>query len=190
MNKKIIIIFSVLMLFLMITSVSAKDIDSADKKLDTDDSKNVVDSVDSSNDNNAVKDKTTSDSNDKLKLENNSKDMLSAKEDGDVLGASINVNTFSALSSAISNSAYSEINIMGDITFTNSITVSRSNLIINGNGHTLNGNDRYRIFYIDGGQSRVTLKNITFTNGFSLIAILINLSIVSRKCCLIKYLLI
>ena len=167
MNKKIIIIFSVLMLFLMITSVSAKDIDSADKKLDTDDSKNVVDSVDSSNDNNAVKDKTTSDSNDKLKLENNSKDMLSAKEDGDVLGASINVNTFSALSSAISNSAYSEINIMGDITFTNSITVSRSNLIINGNGHTLNGNDRYRIFYIDGGQSRVTLKNITFTNGFS-----------------------
>ena len=167
MNKKIIIIFSVLMLFLMITSVSAKDIDSADKKLDTTDSKDVVDSVDSSNDNNAVKDKTTSDSNDKLKLENNSKDMLSAKEDGDVLGASINVNTFSALSSAISNSAYSEINIMGDITFTNSITVNRGNLIINGNGHTLNGNDRYRIFYIDGGQSRVTLKNITFANGFS-----------------------
>lgn len=102
------------MLFLMIASVSAKDIDAADKKLDTINSEDVVHSVDSSNDNNAIKDKSTSNNNDKLKLENNSKDMLSAKENGDVLGASINVNTFSALSSAISNSAYSEINIMED----------------------------------------------------------------------------
>ena len=167
-KKKILIIFSVLMLFLMITSVSAKDIDTTDKKLDATDSKEIIGSVDGSSDyNNHVKDKLSSNSDDKLKLENNSKDKLSAGGDNDVLGASINVNTFSALSSALSNSAYSEINIVGNITFTGSLTITRSNLIINGNGNTLNGNNQYRIFYIDSSQSRVTLKNITFKNGLS-----------------------
>ena len=131
----------------MITSVSAKDIDTTDKKLDATDSKEIIGSVDGSSDyNNHVKDKLSSNSDDKLKLENNSKDKFSAGGDNDVLGASINVNTFSALSSALSNSAYSEINIVGNITFTGSLTITRSNLIINGNGNTLNGNNQYRIF--------------------------------------------
>ena len=156
------------MLFLMITAVSAKDIDTTDKKLDAADSKEIIGSVDGSSDyNNHVKDKSVSNSDVKLKLDNISKDKLSADGGNDVLGASINVNTFSALSSAISNNAYSEINIVGDISFTGSITITRSNLIINGNGHILNGNNQYRIFYIDGSQSGVTLKNITFKNGLS-----------------------
>ena len=45
----------------------------------------------------------------------------------------------------------------------NGITISKSNFIVDGNGHTIDGSNQARIFHIMG--NNVTLKNLNLING-------------------------
>ena len=79
--------------------------------------------------------------------------------------------SFADLENAI-NSAGSVITLTDDYTFDitgefdlNGIVISRDNIIIDGNGHTINAATVARIFNITG--QNVTLRNINFNNGFA-----------------------
>lgn len=70
------------------------------------------------------------------------------------------------------NSGEKEINLDSDIIldddekykFISGIKADTINLIVNGNGHTIDARGKTRIFDIDG---RVTFRNVTFKNGYS-----------------------
>ena len=80
---------------------------------------------------------------------------------------------FVYLDKKIHESNTKEISLDHDITFENyesdfyegGIELDRGDLIINGNGHTIDGADKSRIFIITG--KNITLKNIIFKNGHS-----------------------
>lgn len=55
--------------------------------------------------------------------------------------------------------------ICGDSKFTDGIEIAQNNLVIDGNNHIINANNKSRIFNISG--DNVTLKNIKFMNGTS-----------------------
>ena len=77
---------------------------------------------------------------------------------------------FSSLQTDISNSAQS-IEITQDYAYDekvdvkldSGILINKTNFVINGNGHTLNGNSMSRIFYVDG--KNITINNLNFING-------------------------
>ena len=61
---------------------------------------------------------------------------------------------------------YGIVNLNRDLTATQTILINASNVIINGNGHKINAQNRMRIFYITG--NNITIRNITLENGFSI----------------------
>uniref|UniRef100_UPI00386B1052 pectate lyase-like adhesive domain-containing protein n=1 Tax=Methanobrevibacter sp. TaxID=66852 RepID=UPI00386B1052 len=79
--------------------------------------------------------------------------------------------SFQQLNDAINDNNESEINLTGDYRWAyeedleSGIVISRD-LIVNGNGHIIDGNKDARIFYVAGGN--VVFKNITFKNAFFL----------------------
>ena len=81
-----------------------------------------------------------------------------------------NGKTFADLNNLINNDGKSEINLndnyifnlVYDEEFTNGIVINRD-LIINGNGFTINGNKEARLFNVF--KNNVTFKNMIFTNG-------------------------
>ena len=100
-----------------------------------------------------------------LKSQENASSNLLSSSNEDILGASIDVTTYSALRSAIGNNAYSLINIKNNLVSDGSvININRNNFVIDGNGYTIDGNNRNsRIFY-GTGRSSITLKNINIIN--------------------------
>ena len=80
--------------------------------------------------------------------------------------------TFANLNQDINENQYDEINLTCDYTFNSTsdknykqgISISR-NLTINGNGHTLDGNNAARIFNITNNNLNVILKDLIFING-------------------------
>ena len=56
------------------------------------------------------------------------------------------------------------ISLSGDITLTAALPQITTEITIEGNGFTISGNNRYRIFYNDGGA--LTIHNLTITNGY------------------------
>lgn len=170
MNKKMIIILSVLVLFLIIGGVSASETNMTDEKVSTADIHETVSSTNEVNmtDELSVRDVVEENINNNegvLKIKDDSSNLLQSSNDNEKLAASsIDVSTFSQLSSAISNGAYSEINIKSNIVFTNYLSITRSNLIINGNGFTFDGQNKVAIFTVVGSSSNnlhdITIKNI------------------------------
>ncbi len=79
--------------------------------------------------------------------------------------------TFTQLNQTINGNNNSEITLIGDYKysdvddFENGIVINRD-VTIYGNGHTINGDGRARIFNIAGGN--VVFYNIEFTNGYAL----------------------
>ena len=55
------------------------------------------------------------------------------------------------------------ITLSQDITLRDELPVITSDITIEGNGYTISGNNRYRIFYNDGGA--LTINNLTMTKG-------------------------
>ena len=93
-------------------------------------------------------------------------DVLSASSDEDVLGAG----TFSNLNSAINTGTVPAdriIKLQDDYVNSNSagrISIQRSDVIIDGQGHYIDANKRSGIFSISGSNVNITLKNIVFKN--------------------------
>ena len=154
MNKKIIFVLSILILFLMmITFASASDVNTTDDMVASTTENPMVEKI-------SVEDSSGSSVDEVLGAEDNNSTESLSQSDDDLLSASADVTTFSLLNAAFRDSSISEINIKNDITFTSTLTLSRNNVVINGNGHTLNGNNLQML--IISGRS-VTLKNIIFT---------------------------
>ena len=86
-----------------------------------------------------------------------------------------NMGTFTELQQIINKAKPGDtITLEKDYTYDSEFTSSIgmyivSDLTINGNGHTLNGLSKSRILFIMAnlGENKVTLKNITFKNGFT-----------------------
>lgn len=84
---------------------------------------------------------------------------------------SFNVSTFVELKNAIEDANISPdadtIALSQDITLTGNLPLIRSNLTIEGNLHSISGNNLYRIFFIGRNNSApaVTIKNLTIRNG-------------------------
>ena len=106
----------------------------------------------------------------------NNIEVNSTSTDNMVLGNPLNQNekTFDDLKTIIDNSEDNTvINLDSDYKYNGTsdfdgITITKNNLTINGNGHTLNANhanNTVRIFTITG--SNITLKNLIFANGYS-----------------------
>ena len=73
---------------------------------------------------------------------------------------------FAELSAAIraANSSGSRaVTLSGDITLSAALPPITGSLTIDGGGHTISGNDAYRIFDVNGGA--LTLRNVTLTEG-------------------------
>ncbi len=99
-------------------------------------------------------------------------DMAISTANNEEIVKSINVSskTFSDLSKEINKAEEgSEIILTEDCEYDSGITFEgisiRKQLTINGNGHTINGKDSARAFFIDA--NNVVLKNINFINGNS-----------------------
>ena len=92
----------------------------------------------------------------------NNENILQLSDKNDILsGSSVDVSTFDELRTSVSNTGVSVINIKADIQMTSQLTISRNNMIIDGNGFTLysNGNN-FRAFMVSC--SSTVLKNINF----------------------------
>ena len=57
------------------------------------------------------------------------------------------------------------ISLDKDITLFAALPAITSNIVIEGNGHTISGSGRYRIFDVDGGI--LTIRNLTMTEGYA-----------------------
>ena len=86
------------------------------------------------------------------------------------IGAVSAEGNFTSLQTDIADSADS-IDIAQDYTFdeksdaelTTGIVINKTNFVINGNGHTLDGNGMSRIFDVTG--ENITINNLNFING-------------------------
>ena len=79
--------------------------------------------------------------------------------------------TYEELASKISNSPGPVIKLENNYTFSeliygDGISISRSDIVIDGQGHTIDAQGLSRIFYVMG--NNITIKNITFKNGNNL----------------------
>ncbi len=98
---------------------------------------------------------------------------ISSKKDSGVVGDGETPKSFTELNSIINNGSITEIILDSNFTFNNAtdnsfidgITISRSNIVIDGNYNTIDGNGQARIFKITGGN--VIIKNLYFKNGKS-----------------------
>ena len=68
-----------------------------------------------------------------------------------------------AIRAANSSSDVSIITLTADITLSEALPPITGRLTIEGGGHTISGNDAYRIFDVNGGA--LTVKNATLTDG-------------------------
>ena len=76
--------------------------------------------------------------------------------------------TFSDLNTKINTSTSSTVTLENDYRYAEDhsntgVQITKSNIIVDGKGHTIDGNHQSRIFYVTGND--VTLKNINFING-------------------------
>ncbi|MBQ8016987.1 MAG: hypothetical protein IJ258_02670 [Methanobrevibacter sp.] len=100
-------------------------------------------------------------------IQETNEDIVTTPTDDDILKT--DDGTFTALQNKINSaSSGSTITLENDYTYddgfdTNGIKISRS-IIIDGNGHTLNGLSKSRIFKISGGN--IAIKNVNFVNGY------------------------
>ena len=77
--------------------------------------------------------------------------------------ATDSVDSLAAAINAANQTGSGTITLTGDITLAGELPSITGNLAIDGDGHSISGNDEHRIFDIDGGQ--LTLKQITLTRG-------------------------
>ena len=100
-------------------------------------------------------------------------EVVSVENDNQVISANeSDWGTFDDLAKEI-NSAGNEIVLYRDYKYNSTIdsiyqtgvTISKNSLIVDGNGHTLDGNGEAKLLVVTGGN--ITLKNIVFTNSFS-----------------------
>ncbi len=103
-------------------------------------------------------------------INNNVNDNVLSVNDDNILNEQ-DSGSFSDLDTKINSGSSTEIVLENDYNYTaaynsgNGVTISKSNVVIDGNGHTIDGNGQSRIFYITA--SGVTLKNINFINGYA-----------------------
>jgi hypothetical protein len=70
-----------------------------------------------------------------------------------------------AIETANTNDGNDTITLTGDIILANHLPLIRSNIDFIGNGYTLNGDNKYRVFFILSGH--VTMENFTIANGLA-----------------------
>ena len=91
--------------------------------------------------------------------------ILYSSSDEVVVGSACSVGDWDSLNDALINGA-DEINITNDIMFSSQCNITGS-VIINGNGHVLDGQGLSRIFYFTNDVSDVVLQDIIFINGYA-----------------------
>ena len=79
------------------------------------------------------------------------------------VAAADNFSELSAAIQAANSSGSDEITLSGDITLSAALPAITGSLTIEGDGHTISGDDAYRIFDVNGGA--LTLTNVTLTEG-------------------------
>ena len=160
-KKKILIIFSVLMLFLMISSVSA---------MDTNKTNDVVSNVDSNDDYGVIS--TTVIKKNVLTADNSSESFnkQSLSSDNDEILKDSATGSFSELNTLIKASQVGDVITLNKNYAYNSltddakgVTIAKS-ITIDGDGHYIDGKNLARAFYIDG--NNVTLKNIVIKSTY------------------------
>ncbi len=72
-------------------------------------------------------------------------------------------NTNTAVGFCPAGTSHDVITISEDITLTEALPWIRGTITIDGGGHTISGDDKYPIFYVEGG--RLTINNLTLTRG-------------------------
>ena len=150
MKIKYSLILSILFIFIISMSiVSAGDVDSTDDAL-----RGTGDNIEENNDF------------EEMDIGSSASDMIiSQPQSNEVLGD--DAGTFSELLSVI-NGSETTITLTKDYKMQSGdapITISRSNIVIDGQGHIIDANSVNKIFIVSG--SRVVIKNITFMNGNS-----------------------
>ena len=74
-------------------------------------------------------------------------------------------NTNTAVGFCPAGTSHDIITITEDITLTEALPPITGTITIEGGGHTISGDDKYPIFYVEGG--RLTINNLTLTKGNS-----------------------
>ncbi|MBR3140202.1 MAG: hypothetical protein IKF11_04975, partial [Methanobrevibacter sp.] len=153
--NKIFFILIVLISILMLSSVSAKDINATNDNVISDSNDNVLDNQVLSNFNNK---------------ENSKNQTLSSSIDGDVLGAD-STGSFSELDTLIKSSQVGDTVVLTkDFAYNsrsdsiNGITISKT-ITINGNGHSIDGKSVARAFTVNA--NNVILKNLVIKSTIS-----------------------
>ena len=169
--KKSILIISLIIFLLSIATVAASDIEDA---VQTSDGGNAILTGESENANQLINDDTlqTAEENAQFEEQTDENEITPAEDN---TGNDIDDGSFTALQKKIDEAAKgSTIVLDKDYTYDEGFSkrgiVIDKDLTINGNGHTLNGLSKARIFLIKFGLIRnhkVTLNNIKFTNGYT-----------------------
>ncbi|MBQ9026487.1 MAG: hypothetical protein IJ104_08960, partial [Methanobrevibacter sp.] len=111
------------------------------------------------------------DENNVISVDDIQTDEILMMSEGDVLAASsddILTGTYTDLSRLINNAPDgSTVYLNDDYSIYNAFYFSyRNNLVIDGQGHTIDANHNSRIFYVYSTSSNITFKNIKFINGY------------------------
>ena len=110
---------------------------------------------------------TVTDTVDKTAIELSNDDIIAADENEDTL--KVNEQTFGDLNNTINGNSDRDIYLDSDYKYSEEDSAFKDGIVIGrdlnvyGNGHTINGIDKARIFKINSGN--VVFHNITFTNG-------------------------
>lgn len=75
-------------------------------------------------------------------------------------------NTNTAVGFCPAGTSHDIITIAEDVTLTEPLPPITGTITIEGNGHTISGDGKFRIFDINGS-GKLTVKNLTLTDGFS-----------------------
>ena len=151
--KKTLFACLIICLFVTLSCASASDVNHLDDNLTATINENDIVSVDDIQNNEIM-----------MLSED---DAIGASNSDDVLGG-----TRAQLANLISNTpSGSTLYLEDDYTYTgsysSSISISKNNFVIDGQGHTIDANGLSRIFTVNGGYSNITFKNIVFKNGYS-----------------------
>ena len=146
--KKCLLACLVISLFVTLSCVSASDVNNADDNLTA-----------------------LTDENNVISVDDIQTDEILMMSEGDVLAASsddILTGTYTDLSRLINNAPDgSTVYLNDDYSIYNAFYFSyRNNLVIDGQGHTIDANHNSRIFYVYSTSSNITFKNIKFINGY------------------------
>lgn len=165
-NSKIILVLSVLLLFLVIGSASAVD-ETGNETISTPEN-NGVDTLSQS-----VDDGVSAADSSKLVANDTNSNLLGLSND-DVLSA--DVGSFTDLYNDLNNNIKSNNQILltkdytfksGDSNNINIIKSSITNLVIDGQGHTITGNNNNALYITFLKSSNITIKNINFKNMYN-----------------------